>query len=167
MSPKNPACSQGQPMGCAPLIPVPMHPPTALGTSAVASPPRGTGECPAWHVCCILVEIGTMVSKEKGQLEPGMRDMSKAAWVPGLEQGAWAGREGIEVWRRGRQGAHSSPSCPPHASFISPLHAHLHPRCSLAGCGTGVPGALTAQCRAAGAVPSLPVSACIGSRALL
>lgn len=109
-----------------------------------------------------------MVSKKKGQLEPGMRNMSRAAW--GARAGAGGpGRVGgdREVWQRGRQGAHSSPFCPPHASFISPLHAHLHPRCGLAGCGTGVPAALTAQCRAPGAVPSLPVSACTGSRALL
>lgn len=107
-----------------------------------------------------------MVSKEKGHLEPGMWDINRAAW--GARAGAGGlGRAGIEVWRRGRQGAHSSPFCPPQASFISPLHAHLHPQCGLAGCGTGILAALTAQCRAAGAVPSLPVSACTGSRALL
>lgn len=81
--------------------------------------------------------------------------------MPGLEQGAWAGRAGIGAWQGGQR-ADSSPSCPPHVSFISPLRAHLHPRCGLAGRGTGVPAALAAQWWAAGAMPSLPVSARTG-----
>lgn len=85
-------------------------PPTALGTSAAASLPRGTGECPAW---CMLWRMVAMVSKEKGQLEPGMRNMSRAVWAARAGSGGLGRWEGIEVWQRGRQGGTQFPILPP------------------------------------------------------
>lgn len=65
VSPKNPACSQGQPMGCVPLIPVPMHPAThCLGDSSSSVPTQGD-----WHMSAARWgRMVAMVSKEKGQL---------------------------------------------------------------------------------------------------
>lgn len=87
-------------------------------------------------------------------MEPGMRDC--------MECQGWSRRPGQSRVRRmvkGQAGGTQFPILPPTSILHLPLHAHLHPRCCLAGCGTGVPAALTAQCRAAGAVPlcqSLP-----------
>lgn len=81
-----------------------------------------------------------------------MSGLGRAGGGRGMVKGqaGWAG------------GTHRSPSCPPHTSFISPLRAHLHPQCGLAGCGVGVLAALAARWWAAGAVPSLPVPAHTG-----
>ncbi|KAL2302905.1 hypothetical protein Nmel_010358 [Mimus melanotis] len=156
VSPKSPACSQGQPMGCVPLTPVPIHPFThCLGDISSSIPIKRDWGVPSLaHVCCTLVEDGSNGEQGEG---------SAGAWNEGHEQGCVGARGGAGgLGRVGgdrgmvkrQAGAHSSPFCPPHVFFISPLHAHLHPWCGLAGCHTGVPAALTAQCCRGCALPA-------------
>lgn len=90
VSPKNPACFQGQPMGCVPLIPVPIHPSThCLGGISSSIPTKGDWRMPSLaHVCCTLVKDGSNGEQGGG---------SAGAWNEGHEQGC----VGFQGWSRG------------------------------------------------------------------
>lgn len=132
-------------MGCLPLIPVPIHPSThCLGDTRSSIPTKSDLGMPSLaHVCCTLVRMVAMVSKEKGQLEPGVRDVSRAAWSARAGAGG-LGRAGIDVWRRGRWG-HTVPHFAPH-KHPSPPHCML----------TFIPGAVWLAVAQGSLQPSLP-----------
>lgn len=84
---KDPACSRGLPMGCAPLIPVPIQPNHCLGDICSSIPTKGDRGPPAWPMSAARWgRAGAMAGKEQGQPEPGMRGTGRAAW--GVRAGA-------------------------------------------------------------------------------
>lgn len=154
VSPKSPACSQGQPMGCVPLIPVPIHPSThCLGDISSSIPTKRDWGVPS--LACLLHAVENGSNGEHGEGSAG-------AWNEGHEQGCVRARAGAGGLGRaggyrgmvkGQAGGTQFPILPP----ICVLHLHTacspSPRCGLAGCG-GVLAALTAQCCRGCALPA-------------